>query len=148
MEIVIVVGVVVVGVVGVVGLLLWIRRARSAARDTLNQLAGTPHLVDEGASCFGQTSTQGRVYAGYGCLGNADEELIFVLWSDRATLQIRHDDITAVEIVHSHLNRSKGARLLKITWEVAGHEDSVAWAVANIEAWLAALSPHAPTGPS
>jgi hypothetical protein len=118
------------------------RLRRRAAEDVRSRLgADRIHLMDERANSFGLESKGAAQIRGNGCLAISDSELMFVMWLPRREIVVPRHQITGVERVRSHLGKSVGRELLKISFTGAeGNPDSVAWLVNDLEAWESALS--------
>lgn len=109
-------------------------------RRMAEELVGEPELVDGFANCFGVESAGMAQIRGNGCLALGRSTLAFVMLLPRKTLVIPRDAITHVEVVRSHLGKSKGVKLLKVVFDSeTGSTDSVAWAVKDLDAWVAKL---------
>ena len=117
------------------------RFRRRSAEDVRSRLgAENISVIDERANSFGIESKGVVQIRGNGCLAASDEELMFLMWLPRRELVIPRPLITGVERVRSHLGKTIGRDLLKVTFTSSeGNPDSVAWYVSDIEAWESAL---------
>ncbi len=97
-------------------------------------------LLDNGANFFGVESRGHGQVRGNGCLVLTADEVAFVMWLPRRELVIPRERILGTETPRSHLGKTKGVKLLKIRFrDEVGNEDSVAWAIRDLQAWLQAL---------
>ena len=97
-------------------------------------------LIDERANSFGVESKGAAQIRGNGCLAISDAEMMFVMWLPRREIVIPRHLITSVERVGSHIGKSIGRDLLKVSFTNAeGKPESIAWYVTDIEAWESAL---------
>ncbi len=150
---------------GVVGLLAVLGRSlrRLQARRLEEALErygpGRVVLVEPSANFFGQRSKGMGQVRGNGVLlllrgeatggaesdgvreaGEPTGELVFEMWVPQRTLRVPLDRLRGVEVVRSFLGKSKGVRLVKVTFvNDAGAEDAAAWYLRDRDAWLPAL---------
>lgn len=102
---------------------------------------------DTGALSFGLTSRgkwQGR---GNGALALTDTSLVFLRLWPADEIRIPRETITGVTTPLSHLGKSYGRKLLKVSFTSAsGEPDSIALFVRDLPSWLTVLgaSPSAP----
>lgn len=112
---------------------MWGKKSAAQARAA----AGDEVLCDTSANSFGVTSRGMAQIRGNGCLCLGSEQLVFVLWLPRRKLEIPRSKLLGVEKVRSHLGKTKGVSLVKVTFtNDAGEEDSVAWAVRDLSRWM------------
>jgi hypothetical protein len=113
-------------------------RGRSAVRA---ELAPGEAVRHEGTvNCFGVASGGVGQVRGNGTLVITDARIVFALWSPTRVLPIDRASVTAVDRARSHLAKTRGVELLRITWVVDGSEDSAAFQVDGIERWEAAMA--------
>ena len=119
------------------------RLRRRAAEDVRTRLgAENIFVIDERANSFGIESKGVAQIRGNGCLAASDDELMFLMWLPRRELVIPRELVTGVDRVRSHLGKTIGRDLLKVSFTNSeGNPDSIAWYVSDIEAWESALSP-------
>ena len=117
------------------------RLRRRAAEDVRSRLgAENIFMIDERANSFGIESKGVAQIRGNGCLAASDDQLMFLMWLPRRELVIARPLITGVERVRSHLGKTIGRDLLKVSFtNNEGTPDSVAWYVSDLEAWESAL---------
>lgn len=132
------------GFMAVALLTVWLllrRLARRADEALQAELGTTPVLLkDRGANFFGVESKGMAQVRGNGVLVLTAADLRFRLWAPERTLTIELSRIRELTVVRSHLGRSKGMDLLKVSFENdAGESDSVAWLVRDLQAWLTQL---------
>jgi hypothetical protein len=78
---------------------------------------------------------------GNGNLALTAEELLFAQWLPNRLLRIDRRTIVEVTSARSHLGKTLGSDLLKVTWTPETvPEDSVAFYVLDLEGWLETLS--------
>ena len=136
--------VIVAGLVALVGVLAGvravIRRSRAAAEATLP--ANTRRRAV--ACSLGQTSLGYGQIRGTGTLAITPDALVFVLWVPRRQVVIPLARITAVDTTNAHLGKRVGAALLRVRWSSDSGEDAIAWQLADLDSWLATLTPARP----
>ena len=97
-------------------------------------------LIDERANSFGVDSRGAAQIRGNGVLAASDDEVMFLMWLPRRQLRIPRNLITGVQRVKSHLGKTVGRDLLKVSFTNSeGNPDSIAWHVDALEAWESAL---------
>jgi hypothetical protein len=137
-----IVAVVILAVVAVllVGLMLWVRRAVSRSRRTLDSaLAGRPVVTAENALSLGVASRGKRQLRGSGTLALCHDRVLFVQWVPSSVLEIPFADITHVDTTKVHLGKSVGAPLLRISWMTPDGGDQIALQVRDVDRWLGVL---------
>ena len=90
---------------------------------------------------LGQASRGHGQIRGNGTLALTADALVFVLWVPRRQVVIPLSRIVAVDTTKSHLGKRVGAHLLRVRWLSDEGEDVIAWQLADLESWLAALTP-------
>lgn len=135
--------VVVILVVVFGGVVIWLRGLkRSVAEELRHRLAARGiRLMDESANCLGLESAGLLQVRGNGCLAATGHEIEFLMWKPRKAFLIPRSEILGVESARSHLGKTKGVKLLKVRFRnEKGEPDSIAWAVRELDAWLAELA--------
>ena len=97
------------------------------------------------ANFFGRTSQGKTQLRGNGPLVATTDQIWFRRIGANDALEIPRVSITATEIVSSHLGKSVGRPLLKVTFRTPdGSIDDVAWYVPDAHGWASALEPTPP----
>ena len=110
---------------------------RDAAAEVGRGIVSEPKLVDEKADCLGIESGGSAQVRGNCCLLLGAEELVWVMWKPQSTHRIARGKFRSVEVVRSHLGKSRGFKLVKLVFENdEGASDSVAWLVQDLEGWV------------
>ena len=125
------------------GLVFWLRALRDEIQAKLLAELGdeAPLLVDPSANCLGLESLGMAQVRGNGCLATTKERVLFRMWMPERSFEVQRSRITAVDEPRSHLGKSKGMKLLKLSFvDERGQADSLAWAVRDLEAWKRLLS--------
>ncbi len=125
------------------GLVFWLRALRDKTQAKLLAALGDEEvqLMDPSANCMGLESLGMAQVRGNGCLAATGERVLFRMWMPARSFEVRRSDITAVESSRSHLGKSKGMALLRLSFvNERGQPDSLAWAVRDLEAWQRLLS--------
>jgi hypothetical protein len=92
------------------------------------------------ALTFGLQSRGVRQGRGNGALVlTADELAWFRFIPERSVLRIPRASITQVDTVKTHLGKTYGRDLLRVTFTNNGKPDAMAWYVPDLGAWLSAL---------
>ena len=93
------------------------------------------------ANFFGVESKGIRQVRGNGVLVLTEEMLYFEMWvKPKTIIEIPIKSIKKIDIVKSHLHKSKFRPLLKVIYtNEIGEHDSIAWMVNNLEEWRNAL---------
>jgi hypothetical protein len=105
--------------------------ARHAAGDILR--------VEYRANFFGVESRGMSQVRGLGALVLTHDTLHFHMLLPDREVEIPRATIRGTALVRWHLGKTSGHKLLKVHFDAAGGEDSVAWYVPAPEAWQAAL---------
>jgi hypothetical protein len=120
--------------------LRWLRSRRTAARADLRRLLGYERpLLEADARLVGVRSLGWGQLRGTGSMALSSRELVFVMWVPRRELRIQRHAITGAETGHGLAGKWTSGRLLHVRWRVGDTTDEAAWAVPEMEAWLAAL---------
>jgi hypothetical protein len=99
-------------------------------------------VTDDRANFFGVESKGKAQMRGNGCLVATADEIVFVMWLPRREVRIPREHVIGIERARWHLGKSVGRELLRVRFtNDAGAPDSVAWWVADLPAWEAALAP-------
>ncbi len=94
----------------------------------------------EPANCLGVASRGKAQLRGTGALALGSEALVFDYWVISRRIAIPRRAIRRVEHVRSHLGKSVGATLIKVSFVNDEHlYDQVAFRVIDVDAWTAAL---------
>jgi hypothetical protein len=119
------------------------KKRRAVAAEVRAELGdGEIVAIDEMANCFGLKSKGMTQIRGNGCLAATKDELLFIMWLPRKEIRIPRPWITGIERAKSHLGKTVFRPLLRVRFtDELGRSDSVAWAVRDLPAWEAALSP-------
>ncbi len=126
------------------GALLYAGLTRFSAQAAGQALYTVRHeaLLDtrQGANFFGQHSVGMTGIRGNGILLLTDQRLYFLMWLPRKEVSIPLQNITNVEATRTFLGKTKGYKLLKVTFlNEAGEEDAAAWAIKDLDDFQAAL---------
>jgi hypothetical protein len=98
-------------------------------------------LGPSSANSFGQESLGVKQVRGNGLLILTEHELFFGMYVPRKDWHIPLKTITIIEIVRSHLYKTKSRDLLKVVFtNKFGKIDSIAWLVGNLEIWIKTLN--------
>lgn len=115
-------------------------RARRA-REGLEQELGDGVVRTDNAQGLGLESRGRAQVRGNGWLVLTADELRFRQWVPQRENRIPLAAVTAVETKRSWLGKTVGSRLLCVRWRTSdGSEDAMAWAVRDLDGWLAALA--------
>lgn len=113
---------------------------RDAAVEAGRAIVTDPILADEKANCLGIESRGMAQIRGNCCLLLGAEELVWVMWRPQRTHRIARGRFRGVEVVRSHLGKSRGFKLVKLAFDNdEGARDSVAWLVQDLDAWVSQL---------
>ena len=117
------------------------RRKHEAEKRARDRVAGEEiELVDDMANFFGVESSGAAQVRGNGCLVLAAKHLVFAMWVPRREIVIARDRITGIETPRSFLGKTKGVKLLQVSFRNdRDAEDSAAWIVRRLEQWRTAL---------
>ena len=125
------------------GLIHFVRgRLRTQAEELASRHAGEGVVrLTPRANFFGLASRGMGQVRGNGVLLLTRTSLRFVLLLPRREVTIPLESIRSVETPRSHLGKTVGMRLLKVTFsDDQGQEDSAAWWVNDLDAWVEDLS--------
>lgn len=95
---------------------------------------------DSKASNFGLESKGSTQQRGNGSLVLTAKELHFFQLVPKSDFRIGLDKIKKVDTVRSHLGKTVGRKLLFVSFTGERGEDSVAFSVSDIDAWLSKLA--------
>jgi hypothetical protein len=94
-------------------------------------------LREGDANSFGVESAGALQVRGNGTLALIEEELLFAQWVPNRLLRIPCDAIYEVTTAKSHLGKTVGRELLKVSWtSELGERDSIALWVKDLGGWL------------
>ena len=97
-------------------------------------------LGPSSANSFGQESLGVKQVRGNGLLILTDYELYFGMFIPRKDWHIPLKLISKVEVVRSHLYKTKSRDLLKVVYtNENGKQDSIAWLVRDLDSWIIVL---------
>ena len=92
------------------------------------------------ANSFGQESLGVKQIRGNGLLILTDYELFFGMYIPKKEWHIPLKMISKIDIVRSHLHKTKSHNLLKVVFtNENGKLDSIAWLVKDLESWIMVL---------
>ena len=95
----------------------------------------------QSANSFGQESLGVKQVRGNGLLILTEHELYFGMYLPKKDFHIPLTLIQCVEIVRSHLYKTKSRDLLKVVFtNDNGQTDSIAWLVRDLEVWVMTLN--------
>ena len=120
----------------------WLRQARAAAIAVGTKAVEGREVVveDRAANCFGLESAGAGQIRGNGYLAATADEIVFVMWVPRRVVHIRRPLLVEADTTRSHLGKSASRDLLRLRWiNDEGDEETAAFAVRNLPAWLAEL---------
>ncbi len=149
MELVIGAGIL-VGIVAIFVVLpiLVIKAMKSSLERRISKRYSPEQIIfrDLKALTFGLQSRGGRQGRGNGALVLTADELCWLRFvPERSDLRIRREDIVRVDTVKTHLGKTYGRDLLRVTFTHNGAPDSMAWYVPDLGAWLSELGKPAQT---
>lgn len=114
---------------------LIVRRGRSQAEAALGEVAGRQRTI--AATALGRTDPEGRGnLLSTGTLVLGADELAFAQWRPRRVLRIPRTSITLVDTTREHLGKTMRTDVLRVTWREDGAEESVAFFIRDLDAWL------------
>ena len=120
--------------------LIPISRRAKRLRTDLEEELGEGIDRTENVRGFGLESRGRGQVRGNGWLVLTNEELRFRQWVPERDTTIPLQAVTAVETPRAWLGKTIGSKLLCVRWRTAdGSHDAMAWAVSDLEEWLAAL---------
>lgn len=97
-------------------------------------------LKDSKANSLGLTSRGVMQARGNGSLVLTKTVLHFFQFIPKSEVKIPLSAITAVDVVRTHLGKTIGFKLLRVSFEADGKADSIAWYVTNLDVWIAKLT--------
>lgn len=93
------------------------------------------------ANFFGVESKGSRQNRGNGALVLTEDRLWFRPAMGRNGVDIAVSELQAASLVSTHLGKSVGRDLLRVTWRTPTGRDSGAWLVDDLQGWLEDLKP-------
>lgn len=148
MEVLLIIAISVLGAAVLVVVILQIARMalKAIAKGGEGRIAGLGvEPIRQGpARSLGITSKGKGQVRGSGTLALTEGELIFLQAVPATDTRIPLSSITLVDTCRSHLGKSVGSKLLRVTWTAGHGEDSIAMQVADLDAWYAALAAQNP----
>ncbi len=97
-------------------------------------------LGPSSANSFGQESLGLGQVRGNGLLLLTEHELFFGMYLPKKDFLIPLNLITKIEVVRSHLKKTKSRNLLKVHFtNMSGKEDSIAWLISDLDLWVNTL---------
>ena len=90
-----------------------------------------------GANFLGQISKGLGQIRGNGALVLTPDQLYFGLFAPRRELTIELGDVVSLSTPRVHLGKTVGAKLLRVDFYTDGGQDAAAWAVRDLEEWIA-----------
>lgn len=123
---------------GSLAIVFGVLRRHGRAR-VLEQIGNRPVILQSEANCFGVASRGPWQVRGSGNLVLMADELRFVSWGGARDIAIPVRGIVSVDTTRSHLGKTIFRDLLRVSWTSGRGEDAVAWAVGDLDRWLAAL---------
>jgi len=117
-----------------------LRRVAAQRAQAARERFPNAKLIVPGANFFGQESGGVMQMRGNGTLVLTDSELYFERWVARKEYRIPLNAIQAIETPTSFLGKTNFRPLLKVVFkDEAGHTDSMAWLVRDLEGVKRAL---------
>lgn len=138
-------GIITLGTLLIVGVVLGItlsliRRLAGRREADFRERFPDARLVIGMSNFFGQQSRGVGQVRGNGTLALTDSELVFEMWLLRREFRIPLYNIQAVERVSSHLGKTVGRPMVKVTFSGdGGQPDSMAWWVADVDGLIRAI---------
>jgi hypothetical protein len=118
---------------------------RKLGKQIRAKLAGRTIIRESiGANFFGLSSKGLAQVRGNGALVLTPDQLYFAMFVPRRELTIPLADIVSVSTPRSHLGKTVGMKLLRVDFRVPAGQDSVAWAVRDLDDWKADIERHMP----
>ena len=114
------------------------RLFKKRKEEIMKKFEGHKVLIAFGsANFFGLESKGVKQVRGNGVLVLTEEKLYFEMWvKPKTIIEIPSKSIKKIDIVKSHVHKSKLKPLLKVIFiNGIGEHDSVAWMVNNLEEW-------------
>lgn len=124
----------------IVVLLIIVRRRYAELRDTIQRHWKPRSILLTNANCFGLESTGVKQWRGNGILVLTQSEIYFEMVIPKRSWTIPISSIQAIENPKSHLGKTHGVPLLKVTFRnQTGGTDSIAWWAPNTDTWTKTL---------
>jgi len=101
-------------------------------------------LVDSMANFFGTLSAGRMQVRGTGLLALTRDGLAFKMYAGSREVNIAYRDINAVTIVKSFLGKTVFRDLIQITYKTPSGEETSAWYVKDLNAWVTGIKNHMP----
>jgi|GEM_PF-2190963 len=102
-----------------------------------------PNAFVVSANFYGQESKRMSQMRGNGALVVTDDTVIFELLAPRRAYEIPIHMITNIEYPRSFLGKSRGTKLLKISFmDAHGDPEAMAWEVPDVDAVVASIQDH------
>ncbi|WP_117000016.1 hypothetical protein [Desertimonas flava] len=137
--IIVLVIVVLLAIVLVVGVLGLRRMVGGAQRRAVDSLAGHKVVTAEPARSLGVSSRGKRQVRGTGTLALCHDRVIFVQWVPHSVVDMPFTTITSADTTTSHLGKSVGSPVLRLSWMTPDGVDQLAVQVRDPQRWLTAL---------
>lgn len=98
-------------------------------------------LGPSSANSFGQESLGLGQVRGNGILILTNNELFFGMYLPKKDFNIPLNAIAKIDIVKSHLKKTKSRKLLKVHFtNMNGQPDSIAWLINDLDTWVYTLN--------
>lgn len=112
--------------------------ARRTREEVRRRLAGRPIVRESlGANFFGLSSRGLGQVRGNGALVLTPDQICFLMFAPRREVTIPLRDVTRLSTPRSHLGKTVGMRLLKVDFTSPAGPDAAAWAVRDLDGWVA-----------
>ena len=96
--------------------------------------------IKPSANFFGQESLGYTQIRGNGVLILTEDELYFEMWTPKRAFRIPISSIQTIDTPRTHLGKTKGHRLIKVTYQnEKGEIDSMAWLVKDLDIYKKSL---------
>lgn len=119
---------------------LILRRRYTELRDTIQRHWKPRSILIANANCFGLESAGVTQWRGNGIMVLTQSELYFEMILPKRSWTIPISSIQAIENPKSHLAKSRGIPLLKVTFRnQTGGMDSIAWSLPATDTWTKTL---------
>ncbi|MGW8179688.1 MAG: hypothetical protein ACWGQW_13150 [bacterium] len=115
------------------------RAHQKAHQEFAQKYPGEVPLRVAPANFFGRSSQGMSQIRGNGSLFLTERILVFKLLVPARWIEIPLDEIVRIDNPRSFLGKTKGRKLLAVSFRSEGHDDSTAWLVADLEGWTEGL---------